>query len=257
LFFGVWKNLLRSIAKQIWKSYGEDDILTIRAKHLWDLCSDIIGNLHATLYLDIGTGTSHNALAFSSIAKETVGIDLTIPANNILKSAQGVHIISGDGTKLPLNRMTFDVVSLFSVIEYVPDPQQLLKEVFRVAKPNSIVIIQMPNRFFPIDPHNGVPFIFLLPKWLRNYVLNALLFEGTNYRETPTLKKVLVAIQSIEPQTQIAIKKIRYPSSIILPQLRKIYGLLTKIGLLDLIPIGYIVVLKREAQSTGLVSNLK
>ncbi len=247
--------MLRSLAKQIWKSYGKDEILTDRARHLWNSCSDVLGRFKVPLYLDIGTGTSHNALAFSSIAKETVGLDLTIPANNILKKTQGTHIISGDGMKLPLNGLTFDAVSLFSVIEYAPDPQQLLKEVFRVAKPNGIIIVQMPNRFFPVDPHNGVPFIFLLPKKLRNYALKAFLFEGTQYRETPSLKNVLVAIRAIEPQTRMTVKKIHYPSSIIIPQLRTIYSLLTKIGLLDLVPLGYIVILQRNASASGLSSN--
>lgn len=238
--------MLRSFAKQIWNFYIDDKILNARARYLWDSCSSIFQDSKLPLYLDIGTGSSQNTLAFSCIAKEIVGLDLTIPANNVLKKSQQVSMISGDGMMLPLNSLTFDAVSLFSFVEYATDQYRLLHEVFRVSKPNSIIIVQMPNRFFPVDPHNGVPFIFLLPKRIRNYALKTLLFEGVKYRETPSLKNFLTTILKIEPQTRISVKKIHYPDSIILPKLRTIYRLLTRIGLLDLIPIGYIIIIQRQ-----------
>lgn len=229
------------VAEKIWRSFEDSSVLTDRARFFWDSCSDILRRINVKTYLDIGTGRGYNAEVFGSTAKATVCLDLKILSDNIQKRNKTALLVSGDALNLPLKQVTFDTVSLFSVIEYVANPQQLLEEAFRVVKSKGIVIIQMPNRFFPIDPHNGVPLLFMFPKTLRNHILKVIFRQDVKYRETPSLKQLLLTIKKIDPQSKVVVRKIHFPSSVIIPNLRKTYDILSTLGLLDLFPIGYIL----------------
>lgn len=51
-----------------------------------------------------------------------------------------------DACELTFDNNTFDVVIAKEAIEHVPDPLKMLKEVYRVLKPNGKLVITSPNR---------------------------------------------------------------------------------------------------------------
>jgi 2-polyprenyl-3-methyl-5-hydroxy-6-metoxy-1,4-benzoquinol methylase len=91
--------------------------------------------------LDIGAGTGD----FLSVAKEngwhTIGVEPSDKAKAIAKQ-KGVTFV---GETSELESHSFDVISMWHVLEHVPDLDQQLKELKRLLKPNGTIIIAVPN----------------------------------------------------------------------------------------------------------------
>jgi 2-polyprenyl-3-methyl-5-hydroxy-6-metoxy-1,4-benzoquinol methylase len=91
--------------------------------------------------LDIGAGTGD----FLSVAKndgwETVGVEPSEKAKSIAKS-KGVSFVEKTSE---LENHSFDVISMWHVLEHVPDLDNQLKELKRLLKPNGSLIIAVPN----------------------------------------------------------------------------------------------------------------
>lgn len=115
----------------IWKK-RLDDILTIKKS----------GNL-----LDIGTAYGFFLRVCESKFK-TFGCDISPYAVEKARINASKSCIEVCGTsKLPYENEMFDVVTMFDVIEHVEDHEKLLKEVYRVIKPDGIFVIVTPNRW--------------------------------------------------------------------------------------------------------------
>jgi ubiquinone/menaquinone biosynthesis C-methylase UbiE len=50
-----------------------------------------------------------------------------------------------DGRTLPFSDMTFDRVVVVDMLEHVPDDQQFMSELFRIMKPDGILIVNVPH----------------------------------------------------------------------------------------------------------------
>lgn len=76
--------------------------------------------------------------------------------------------LDGDATKLDFADQSFDIVFSNSVIEHVGGAQQeaaLAKEVRRLAP---AYWVQTPSIWFPLEPHSGIPFWWLMPGFARD-----------------------------------------------------------------------------------------
>jgi len=91
--------------------------------------------------LDIGAGTGD----FLSVAKnngwKTVGVEPSDKAKAIAKS-KGVSFVS---VTSELENHSFDVISMWHVLEHVPDLDKQIKELKRLLKPTGTLIIAVPN----------------------------------------------------------------------------------------------------------------
>jgi 2-polyprenyl-3-methyl-5-hydroxy-6-metoxy-1,4-benzoquinol methylase len=91
--------------------------------------------------LDIGAGTGD----FLSVAKEngwqTIGIEPSEKAKGIAKN-KGVSFVEQTST---LENYSFDVISMWHVLEHVPNLDNQIKELKRLLKPNGTLIIAVPN----------------------------------------------------------------------------------------------------------------
>lgn len=57
------------------------------------------------------------------------------------------RVLHYDGSKLPYDDNSYDALTMFDVIEHIPDVDRFLKEeVFRVLKPGGLFIYQTPNK---------------------------------------------------------------------------------------------------------------
>lgn len=91
--------------------------------------------------LDIGAGTG-DFLAYCKIKKwEVLGIEPNLQAKELARK-KGVPFIE-DTTELSTN--SFDVITLWHVLEHVEDLEKQLSELRRIAKPNGLIIIAVPN----------------------------------------------------------------------------------------------------------------
>ncbi|MBD2089460.1 class I SAM-dependent methyltransferase [Microcoleus sp. FACHB-1515] len=56
-----------------------------------------------------------------------------------------VKFVCGDATALPFGDRSFDAVTMFDVLEHIPDHHQAIAEVKRVLKPGGFLLVSTPN----------------------------------------------------------------------------------------------------------------
>ncbi len=91
--------------------------------------------------LDIGAGVGDFLQVAKNDGWETIGIEPSAKAKTIAKS-KGVSFVE-DLSKLENN--SFDIITMWHVLEHVPDLENQIKELKRLLKPNGTVIIAVPN----------------------------------------------------------------------------------------------------------------
>ncbi len=107
---------------------------------------DIIGKLGKTSgkLLDIGAATGF----FVNIAKgrgfDALGVELSDYAANIGRN-KGLNVITGDLKDQKFAPESFDVVTMFDVIEHVPYPKETIAEVSKILKKGGLLIINTPD----------------------------------------------------------------------------------------------------------------
>ncbi len=107
---------------------------------------------HATVaprlhILDVGCGPGQTLDGFSRRQLCVHGIDVSpemIAAASRRHPEDQYHI--GDATALPFADASMDVTLCLGVLEYVPEPQQVLMELRRVLRPGGRLIVSFPNR---------------------------------------------------------------------------------------------------------------
>lgn len=91
--------------------------------------------------LDIGAGTGDFLLQAKQAGWDTTGIEPNAKAKNSAES-KGVTFINDTST---VGNNTFDAVTMWHVLEHVPNVQKQITELNRIVKPNGIIIIAVPN----------------------------------------------------------------------------------------------------------------
>lgn len=123
--------------------------------------------------LDVGCGTG---LLFEHIADLSgliVGVDISIGvlrrAKNLIKRKRldNVHLIRADADFLPFKSHIFDKVFAITLLQNMPDPQLTIKEMLRVAKETSEIVLTglkkafARERFSRILMEAGLPFFMV------------------------------------------------------------------------------------------------
>ncbi|MCA9408771.1 MAG: class I SAM-dependent methyltransferase [Candidatus Omnitrophica bacterium] len=78
------------------------------------------------------------------------------------KKNYGIDIHSGTIFDMELDHDSFNVVTLWDVLEHVPDPQKVLKECSRVLKDNGLLLINYPDINSLVARMMGKKWVFLL-----------------------------------------------------------------------------------------------
>jgi len=151
--------------------------------------------------LDIGCGTGGATVAWTLKGAECTGIDtseddLRIAAVRARCEGVNAGFRKVKGTKLPFRNGTFDIIICDQVLEHIPDFERTISEMRRIIKKEGIVYVDLPNRFFPHDPHFNLFFMHWLPANAHKSIIR--LF-GRKYfdfpvffRDYPSVKKAIV-----------------------------------------------------------------
>lgn len=102
-------------------------------------------------WLDVGCGHSvfgtwmlEEERALTSRAKRVVGIDLDLPGLKAHRTIKDKAL--GDLRYLPFPDRSFGIVTANMVVEHLPDPLLILREIGRVLKPGGVFVFLTPNR---------------------------------------------------------------------------------------------------------------
>lgn len=96
--------------------------------------------------LDIGCATGEFLAGIQKQGNwETYGVEPDAYAAGIAKQQPGLQIFIGFLRDAGFKNEIFDVVTLWDVLEHVPDPLGELIEIHRVLKPGGLLVIRIPN----------------------------------------------------------------------------------------------------------------
>lgn len=120
------------------ESAARDALWRRRLKMLLPYCAP--GNL-----LDVGAGIGqflHHARPYFT---RVAGTDVSESAVRIAEEKYGLRIQLGKLEDLKLADCFYDTVTLFHVLEHVPDPAQLLHRCHQLLRPGGALVIAVPN----------------------------------------------------------------------------------------------------------------
>jgi 2-polyprenyl-3-methyl-5-hydroxy-6-metoxy-1,4-benzoquinol methylase len=103
------------------------------------------GNRRGTAILDVGCGSATLLGLLKRQEFRVRGVDSSAEAAKIAKVENGVDVAVGSLEEAHFPDQSFDVVTLFHVMEHVTNPRGVLAEVARVLKPNGVLVLQVPN----------------------------------------------------------------------------------------------------------------
>lgn len=121
--------------------------------------------------LDIGCGTGPLISQLVKRSAYVVGIE---PSHSFRQAAalrlraidldHHAQVIAADGARVPIKSSVVDYVFCIQILEHVPKPDQVVKEIARVLKPGGRAYITFENYLSFFEPHYRVRWLPLLPK---------------------------------------------------------------------------------------------
>lgn len=94
--------------------------------------------------LDVGCGDADFLHVLRSRGWEVVATD-TSAAAAALAASKGIEVHHGELPAAHFPQRSFDAVTLWHVLEHVPDPRQLLREIRRILKDDGLLVAEVPN----------------------------------------------------------------------------------------------------------------
>jgi SAM-dependent methyltransferase len=114
------------------------------------------------MVLDIACGTGYGIGLLRSRAKFVTGVDIDAGAAGEAMSECGRNaaVILGDGSNLPFEDESFDVITSFETLEHLHERGKFLSELRRVLRPGAPILLSTPNANYtkPVNGKPGNPF---------------------------------------------------------------------------------------------------
>ncbi len=149
-----------------------------------------IGKIDKTLdlrgmrVLDLGCGNGCYTAELARRAESVCGIDIQMPHLQAFREA--IPRVQGTGANLPFASESFDAITMIEVLEHTDCDTKVMAECFRVLKPRGLLILFVPNKFYPFESHpcrlgtlslgRNVPLASWLPESLRRRVCYARIY---------------------------------------------------------------------------------
>lgn len=128
--------------------------------------------------LNIGTGAGVLERVFSEEFpySEVYGVDV---ADERIEK-KGYKFIKIKDERLPFQSNSFDIIISNSVMEHVSFPNRHIEEIYRVLKKKGLVYLAVPNKFWIVEHHFGVPFLSFFPRRVSNAFCRAVFKRNFN-----------------------------------------------------------------------------
>ncbi len=117
------------------------------AEEVESVIIDQLGDAHLGRMLDIGTGTGRMAELLADRCDHVVGFDRSTEMLRLARArlqdlpVEQWELVQGDFNALPFAEQTFDTVMLHQVLHYAQDPEHVVKEAARIARPDARIVI--------------------------------------------------------------------------------------------------------------------
>jgi len=111
-----------------------------------------------TSLLDVGCAQGFFLFNASKVGYTTKGVELSQDAVAYAKREFGLDVEAKPFEQLRFPENSFDVVTLWQVLEHLPYPLTTLKEIHRLLKPRGLLVVSTPNI-------EGIPAKILRKRW--------------------------------------------------------------------------------------------
>lgn len=95
--------------------------------------------------LDVGAGIGQFLALSRDSYREVYGTEVSSTAVEIAKQRYGLDLFHGTLDHLLAYGKSFDNITVFHVLEHVPDPKSMLETCHTLLKPGGILVIAVPN----------------------------------------------------------------------------------------------------------------
>lgn len=95
--------------------------------------------------LDVGTGIGQFLFWAQGSYAEVYGTEVSSTAIKIAREKYNLNLFQGTIEDLDLREKVFDNITLFHVLEHVPDPRSVLKTCHSLLSAQGIIVIGVPN----------------------------------------------------------------------------------------------------------------
>lgn len=100
---------------------------------------------HGGALLDIGCGFGHFLKMCSDAGYATAGVELDPVAVSYARDTYRLRVFGDELRKVALPTASYDIVTLWNVLDFFTDPDAELKEISRIMKDDGILIVRVPN----------------------------------------------------------------------------------------------------------------
>jgi 2-polyprenyl-3-methyl-5-hydroxy-6-metoxy-1,4-benzoquinol methylase len=109
--------------------------------------------------LDIGIGDASFLRQIHAAGYDVEGTELSETGAGYAREL-GLNVRVGQFTDLPFQEESFDIVTMWHVLEHVPNPQRVVRKVFALLRPGGLFVIAVPNETHPLLRHRLWPWRF-------------------------------------------------------------------------------------------------
>lgn len=124
---------------------------TIEHLHRYGFALEYVKNKKV---IDIACGEGYGSNILADTALEIIGVDISAETIELAKAKyqkQNLTFLSGSILDIPCQENCFDVAISFETLEHIRQHDEMIQELKRVLKPDGILIISTPDKFFYTD----------------------------------------------------------------------------------------------------------
>jgi len=106
---------------------------------------EFINNTKRGRILDIGCGNGEFLARIKKLENEVWGIDVSGEACILARKKKGIRILNKELEDCQFPSNFFDTITMWHVLEHLPNPFIKLREIHRILKKDGILVIEVPN----------------------------------------------------------------------------------------------------------------
>ncbi len=109
-------------------------------------CRSVTRLLRSGRLLDVGCATGTFLAAMRRTGKwDVVGVELSAETARLAREWHGLDVVTGTLEQAQFPDASFDVVTLWDVLEHLHDPATTLREIRRILRPGGLLVLRVPN----------------------------------------------------------------------------------------------------------------
>ncbi|WP_406831028.1 class I SAM-dependent methyltransferase [Pedococcus sp. KACC 23699] len=117
-------------------------------------------HLGGATVVDIGGGPGYFADAFAAAGASYAGVEPDV-GELTARGHIGVNAVRGSGLALPLADASVTIAYSSNVLEHVPDPELMAREMLRITRPGGLVVLSWTPWLSPWGGHETAPWHYL------------------------------------------------------------------------------------------------